>query len=111
VRDATRLWLRRYGVAQYVRGIHCVDSGLEKVPLALDLGCAAFVEDNRTTAEALAAKGIRSYLMDASYNRGADGDVLRVRGWQPLLGDIVRAVQPRRGLEAASGAELASLAS
>src|SRR5579859_3680016 len=85
VRGATRRWLRHHGVSDYVANIHCVESGLAKVPLALALGCEAFVEDNYTTAEAMGAASIRSYLLDAPYNRAPNQHSIRVRGWRALL--------------------------
>ena len=89
VRDATWRWLRRQGVSRYIRRVHCVESGLEKVPLARALGCVAFVEDNYTTAEALGAAGIRSFLLDAPYNRQPELMSRRVRGWDALAHELV----------------------
>lgn len=88
VRRATRAWLRRYGVSDYVSSIHCVESGPAKVPLALALGCRAFVEDNHATAEAMGVASIRSYLLDAPYNRLPTRYSLRVHGWHHLLADL-----------------------
>lgn len=96
VRDATRRWLRRHGVSEWVEEIHCVESGMAKIPLALELGCAAFVEDNHATAEAMGRAGLRSYLMDAPYNRLATEFSLRVSGWRELLDDLVEYVPARR---------------
>ena len=89
VRDATWRWLRRQGVSRYIRRVHCVESGLEKVPLARALGCVAFVEDNHATAEALGAAGIRSFLLDAPYNRQPELMSRRVRGWESLAHELV----------------------
>lgn len=94
VREATRRWLRAHGVADCVAEIHCVESGLAKVPLARALGCAAFVEDNYLTAEAMGAAGIRSYLLDAPYNQGAMKHCIRIRGWRALLDDLARHISP-----------------
>lgn len=88
VRRATRAWLRRYGVSDYIASIHCVEGGPDKVPLALTLGCRAFVEDNHATAEAMGAASIRSYLLDAPYNRQPTRHSLRVQGWHHLLTDL-----------------------
>lgn len=96
VRGATRRWLRRNGVSECVRGIHCVESGLAKVPVALRLGCEAFVEDNYVTAEAMGAAGLRSYLLDAPYNHGANAYSRRVRGWRSLLADLLESVPTSR---------------
>ena len=96
VRGATRRWLRRHGVADCVRGIHCVEGGLAKIPVALRLGCEAFVEDNYGTAEAIGAAGVRSYLLDAPYNRGANLNSYRVHGWRSLLADLLETVPPAR---------------
>ena len=82
VRRATRRWLRRQGVAD----------GPAKVPLALALGCAAFVEDNHATAEALGKAGVRSYLLDAPYNRLPEQASVRVRDWRALLADLAIAI-------------------
>lgn len=98
VRDATRRWLRRHGVSDCVEEIHCVEGGMAKVPLALALGCAAFVEDNYATAEAMGRAGLRSYLMDAPYNRLATVSSLRVSGWHELLDDLVEHVPARHAL-------------
>lgn len=106
VRGATRRWLRRHGVSDCVRGIHCVESGLAKVPVALRLGCEAFVEDNYVTAEAMGAAGIRSYLLDAPYNRGASQHSRRVRGWRSLLGDLMDEVPPQRIVVPAAASRL-----
>ncbi|MGH2516050.1 MAG: 5' nucleotidase, NT5C type [Ktedonobacterales bacterium] len=95
VRRATRRWLRRHGVSECVAGIHCVESGLAKVPLALALGCQAFVEDNYATAEAMGAASIRSYLLDAPYNRGPNQHSIRVRGWRALVADLAAQVPAR----------------
>lgn len=90
VREATREWLRRYGVAHCVEDVICAESGQAKVPLALDVGCAAFVEDNHTTAEAMGAVGIRSYLIDAPYNQAPTRKSLRVYGWRHLHARFLR---------------------
>jgi uncharacterized HAD superfamily protein len=95
VRRATRRWLRRQGVADYVEAIHCVADGPAKVPLALALGCAAFVEDNYATAEALGKAGVRSYLLDAPYNRLPTQASVRVRDWRALLADLAIAMPAR----------------
>lgn len=89
VHDATWRWLRSQGIARYVRRVHCVASAAEKAPLALALGCVAFVEDNFTTAEALGAAGIRSYLLDAPYNRQSEMMSRRMRGWRPLTEELL----------------------
>lgn len=89
VRDATWRWLRRQGIARSIRRVHCVATGLDKVPLARALGCAAFVEDNFATAEALGAAGVRSYLLDAPYNRQPESLSRRVRGWPALMEELL----------------------
>jgi uncharacterized HAD superfamily protein len=76
-------------VAQFVAEIHCVEQPLDKVGLAQQLGCVAFVEDNHSTAEAIGALGIRSYLLDAPYNQLATRYSSRVHGWHELLGDLL----------------------
>ena len=96
VRKATWRWLRRYGVAEYVDNVHCVAGGLAKVPLARKLGCAAFVEDNHATAEVLGAAGIRSYLLDAPYNRLPTEHSIRMQGWRALLDDLTLYVPARQ---------------
>jgi phosphoglycolate phosphatase-like HAD superfamily hydrolase len=96
VRRATWRWLRRHGVAEYVDNVHCVEGGLAKIPLARKLGCAAFVEDNYATAEALGATGIRSYLLDAPYNRLPTDHSIRVQGWRALLDDLTLHVPARQ---------------
>lgn len=93
VHDATWRWLRQQGIARYIRRVHCVETGLDKVPLARALGCAAFVEDNFSTAEALGAAGIRSYLLDAPYNRQSETMCRRVYGWPALAEELVALAQ------------------
>jgi 5'(3')-deoxyribonucleotidase len=94
VRNATRRWLARHGVADCVEEIHCVEHGLDKVDLARRLNCLAFVEDNHATAEALGAAGVRSYLLDAPYNRLSTRCSIRVRDWRALLADLLKADLP-----------------
>jgi FMN phosphatase YigB (HAD superfamily) len=89
VRHATWRWLVRHGVAPYVKNIHCVTLPLDKVELARQLECIAFVEDNHSTAEAIGAAGIRSYLLDAPYNRLPTRHSTRVPDWQALLSDML----------------------
>jgi uncharacterized HAD superfamily protein len=96
VRRATWRWLRRQGVAEYVDNVHCVAGGPAKVPLARKLGCAAFVEDNHATAEALGAAGIRSYLLDAPYNQVPTEHSIRMRGWRAVLDDLMLHVPARQ---------------
>jgi hypothetical protein len=81
VLGATRRWLRMQGVSECVDEIHCVADGPSKIPLA-------FVEDNHSTAEAMGRAGIRSYLLDAPYNRMPNYFSLRVGGWRELLQDF-----------------------
>ena len=88
VLGATRRWLRMHGVSDYVEEIHCVRDGSAKVPLALKLNCTAFVEDNHATAEAMGLANIRSYLLDAPYNRLPNHYSRRVYGWRRLLVDL-----------------------
>lgn len=96
VRDATARWLRRHGVAQCIRSIQCVAGGLEKVPLALKLGCSAFIEDNHATAEALGTAGVRSYLLDAPYNQQPTARARRQPGWDALVADLMAHVPARK---------------
>ena len=88
VLGVTRRWLRMHGVSDYVEEIYCVENGAAKVPLALELHCRAFVEDNHATAEAMGQAGVRSYLLDAPYNRLPNQYSLRVDGWPGLLRDL-----------------------
>jgi uncharacterized HAD superfamily protein len=92
VLGATRRWLRMQGVSDYVEEIYCVESGAAKVPLALELHCQAFVEDNHATAEAMGQAHVRSYLLDAPYNRLPNQYSLRVDGWPRLLLDLAETV-------------------
>lgn len=107
VRRATWRWLRRQGVSDYVTDIHCVETGLAKVPLALALGCQAFVEDNHATAEAMGA-AIRSYLLDAPYNRAPSQHSIRVRGWRALLADLAASTPATAELAELAASALAS---
>ena len=113
VRGATRRWLARQGLDRCIEAIHCVAHPSEKVALVRELGCSAFVEDNHTTAEALGQVGVRSYLLDAPYNRLPTHTSVRVRDW-PALGNDLRHRLPLAGAlpdEAASNLEsLAPLA-
>jgi uncharacterized HAD superfamily protein len=95
VRGATRRWLARQGIGDCVEAISCVVTGLEKVDLARELGCAAFVEDNHATAEAMGAASVRSYLLDAPYNTLATRYSIRVRDWQELVSDLIEHVPAR----------------
>jgi uncharacterized HAD superfamily protein len=79
-----------HGVSECVEEIHCVESGLAKVPLAQELGCVSFVEDNHNTAEAMGAAGIRSYLLDAPYNQLPTQHSRRMHGWRALLADLAQ---------------------
>ena len=88
VRGATRRWLARQGIGECVEAIHCVARPLDKVALARRLGCVGFVEDNHTTAEALGEAGLRSYLLDAPYNRLPTRASVRVRDWPTLAKDV-----------------------
>jgi uncharacterized HAD superfamily protein len=88
VLGATRRWLRMQGVSECVEEIHCVADGPSKIPLARELDCLAFVEDNHSTAEAVGRAGIRSYLLDAPYNRMPNLVSHRVNGWRELLQDF-----------------------
>jgi hypothetical protein len=100
VRHATWRWLVRQGVAPYVHGIQCVTLPLDKVALAQRLNCVAFVEDNHSTAEAIGAAGVRSYLLDAPYNRVPTTHSVRMADWQTLLADVLR--DPPRAASAAA---------
>jgi uncharacterized HAD superfamily protein len=110
VRGATRRWLARQGVGHCVEAIHCVPSGLDKVTVARELGYAAFVEDNHTTAEALGAAGIRSYLLDAPYNRMPTRHSVRVQDWRELL-DALLAIPTVALPDTAAPARLTAAAS
>lgn len=113
VRGATRRWLARQGLDQCVEAIHCVARPPEKVALVRELGCAAFVEDNHTTAEALGQAGVRSYLLDAPYNRLPSQASVRVRGWRALGTDLRRhlpLIDAPLGTAAGNFESLASLA-
>ncbi len=94
VHQATLDWLRLQNIGHLITGVHCIE---DKAPLALELGCRVFVEDNMYTAERLGALGIRSYLIDASYNQAALQHSIRVSGWHDLISDLRayrRALQP-----------------
>jgi uncharacterized HAD superfamily protein len=93
VLGATRRWLRMQGVSDYVEEIYCVENGTAKVPLALELHCRAFVEDNHATAEAMGQAHVRSYLLDAPYNRLPNRYSLRVAGWPGLLRSLAETMR------------------
>jgi uncharacterized HAD superfamily protein len=85
VYEATLEWLHAQKIGQFVTAVHCTE---DKAPLAQELGCRAFVEDNLRTAEKLGALGIRSYLIDASYNQAPLQQSIRVSGWRDLIADL-----------------------
>ncbi|HEY7349770.1 MAG TPA: hypothetical protein VH599_15750 [Ktedonobacterales bacterium] len=85
VYEATLDWLHAQQIGQLITAVHCV---ADKAPLAQELGCGAFVEDNLHTAEKLGALGVRSYLMDASYNQAPLQHSIRVSGWLDLMADL-----------------------
>ena len=85
VRQATLDWLHAQRVGHLVKALHCTD---DKVPLAQNLGCRAFVEDNLHTAEQLGASGIRSYVMDAAYNRAPLIHSIRASHWRAVISDL-----------------------
>ncbi len=87
VHEATQEWLQAQGVGQLITAVHCTEN---KAPLAQELGCRVFVEDNLHTAEKLGALGLRSYLIDASYNRSPIAHSIRINGWRELLLDLIR---------------------
>lgn len=95
VRDATRAWLLAQGISDYIEEIHCVPGGAAKAPLAQALGCVAFIEDNHATAEAMSMAGLRSYLMDAPYNRMFTRRSVRVADWYALVADLLVHVPAR----------------
>jgi hypothetical protein len=85
VRQATLDWLRAQRIESYVTDVHFTE---DKTPLALKLGCKAFVEDNLRTAEKMGALGIRSYLINASYNQAPLEHSVRINGWRDLMVDL-----------------------
>lgn len=95
VRDATRAWLLAHGISDSIEEIHCVPGGPAKVPLARAFGCVAFIEDNHATAEAMSMAGLRSYLMDAPYNRMFTKRSVRVADWHALVADLLVRVPVR----------------
>ncbi len=95
VHQATLDWLRAQRVGRFVRAVHCRE---DKAPLAQELGCCVFVEDNLRAAETLGALGLRSYLLDASYNQAPLQHSIRISGWRALIADLTtyqRTLQPR----------------
>jgi 5'(3')-deoxyribonucleotidase len=87
VHEATSAWLWEQHVGHLITAVHCTE---HKVQLAQELGCTAFVEDNFHTAERLGALGLRSYLINASYNRAPEAHCIRMSGWRELLLDLMR---------------------
>lgn len=85
VYEATMEWLQAQDIGHLITAVHCTDN---KAPLAQELGCHAFVEDNLRTAENLGTLGLRSYLIDASYNRTKEAHCIRVSGWRSLMLDL-----------------------
>jgi uncharacterized HAD superfamily protein len=98
VYEATREWLDLHEVGHLVTAVHCTEN---KAPLVQELGCAVFVEGNPRTAETLGALGIRSYLLDACYNRRPTMHCIRVAGWPSLMNDLTAyqwSLQPESAL-------------
>jgi uncharacterized HAD superfamily protein len=87
VHQATLDWLDTQHIGYCVTRVHCTE---DKAPLAQELGCRVFVEDNLRTAEKLGALGMRSYLIDASYNQAPLQHSIRIKGWRPLLADLLK---------------------
>ncbi|HEU5366929.1 MAG TPA: hypothetical protein VFU69_00630 [Ktedonobacterales bacterium] len=85
VQQATWDWLHMQRVGHLVTAVHCTE---DKAPLAQALGCHAFVEDNLRTAEELGALGMRSYLMNASYNQAPLQQSIRIGDWRHFIGDL-----------------------
>lgn len=85
VRQATLDWLRSQEIGQHVTAVHFTE---DKAPLAKQLGCRAFVEDNLHTAEKMGALGMRSYLINASYNQASLQHSIRIGGWRDLMADL-----------------------
>jgi hypothetical protein len=85
VHQATWDWLYMQNIGHLVTAVHCTE---DKAPLAQALGCHAFVEDNLRTAEKLGALGIRSYLMNASYNQAPLQRSIRIGGWRHFIADL-----------------------
>lgn len=96
VHDATRAWLLAQGISDCIDEIYCVSGGPAKPSLALEVGCLAFVEDNHATAEAMSAAGLRSYLLDAPYNRMFTRRSVRVADWQALVADLMLRIPVRQ---------------
>ncbi|HLW00174.1 MAG TPA: hypothetical protein VKT82_16015 [Ktedonobacterales bacterium] len=86
VHQATHDWLYAQKIGHLINAVHCTE---DKAPLAMALGCGAFVEDNLRTAEKLGALGMRSYLMNASYNQAPLQSSIRTNGWRSLLADLL----------------------
>jgi len=107
VRRATYEWLRIHGVDQYIEAVHYTE---DKLPLALGLGCCAFVEDNHYTAELAGAHGLVSYLLDATYNRMRCVYSKRVSSWQEIVRDLAlvrrQALTPGASSTATLGSQL-----
>jgi len=91
--DATKAALRRNGVP-----FDLLILSHQKVELALALSCALSVEDNPAYAQEFAEAGIVSLLLDASYNRNAEGEgVVRIFELQEVINavKIVKFVESR----------------
>lgn len=77
----TKEWLKKYELPgeYYVIGSH------NKLPLAEELGCKIFIEDNLYVAKQLAAAGINVFLLDCPYNQGDVKDnITRVTSWEQI---------------------------
>jgi uncharacterized HAD superfamily protein len=98
VHAATLDWLEDQQVGHLVTAVHCAEV---KAPVAQELGCSVFVEDNPRTAEIMGALGLRSYLLNTCYNQCPTVQSIRVAGWPSLISDLTAyqwSLQPEKRL-------------
>ncbi len=84
--ETTSAWLNKYQLPGevFVLGTH------NKLPKALELNCAIFIEDNYEVACQLAAGGIHVVLLDCAYNRKPlpDASITRVSNWDEVAIEV-----------------------
>lgn len=83
--DTTKRWLNKHNLPgkTFVLGSH------NKLPVAKELGCKVFIEDNVNVATSLAKAGIKVLLIDCPYNKGPlDKNIKRVYNWVEIKKEV-----------------------
>ncbi len=84
--DTTKKWLDKHNLpgSIFVLGSH------NKLPVAKDLNCQIFIEDNLKVATSLASEGINVFLIDCPYNKGSSlhENIKRVYTWTEIKKEV-----------------------